>query len=372
MKKIISIFILSIIVISCNNNDDEAPKSNYDRSALLTNWANNIIVPSFVNYQSKLQVLVTDVTAFNTNANISNLKSVRDSWLDAYKAYQYVSMFNIGKAEELLIKETSNTYPTDVILIEQNLKSESYNLNILTNKEAQRATQGFPAIDYLINGLASNDQDIVGFYTTNTNAIKYKKYLLVLANQLKTISDKIVIDWNSGYKTSYIANNGTSVTSAVNETVNEFVKNLEKDIRTGKISNPAGIFSAGVVKPLIVEGFYKNDVSKILLTAALKASQDFFNGKNFETNSTGESLKSYLDFLNSGGNQKLSDVINNQFVPIFSSVNALNNSFSIQVNTDNSKMLATENALQQNVVYTKIDMMQALNISRDYVDGDGD
>jgi len=35
-------------------------------------------------------------------------------------------------------------------------------------------------------------------------------------------------------------------------------------------------------------------------------------------------------------------------------------------------MLAAYDALQQNVVYVKLDMMQALNITIDYVDGDGD
>ena len=35
-------------------------------------------------------------------------------------------------------------------------------------------------------------------------------------------------------------------------------------------------------------------------------------------------------------------------------------------------MITAYNTLQQNVVYTKLDMMQALNITIDYVDGDGD
>ncbi len=35
-------------------------------------------------------------------------------------------------------------------------------------------------------------------------------------------------------------------------------------------------------------------------------------------------------------------------------------------------MLAAYDVLQQNVVYIKLDMMQALNITIDYVDGDGD
>jgi hypothetical protein len=35
-------------------------------------------------------------------------------------------------------------------------------------------------------------------------------------------------------------------------------------------------------------------------------------------------------------------------------------------------MILAYDALQQNVVYFKLDMMQALNITVDYIDSDGD
>ena len=370
MKKIIAIFTLLIVGFACSENEDEsAPENNYDRTALLTNWADNIIVPSFVNYQSKLQVLGADVNTFNTTPNISNLQLVRTSWLEAYKAYQYVSMYNFGKAEEVYIKESANTYPTNTTGINANITAGNYNLSLIS----QFDKQGFPALDYLINGLDNNDAAIVGFYDTNANATNYKQYLLAISNKLLANANSIVTDWNSGYKTRYIENNGTSVTSAVNFTTNNYVKNLEKDIRTGKLGIPAGVFSSGVLYANKVEGFYKNDISKVLLTEAIKATQDFFNGKHFNSSTTGPSLKGYLDFLNTVRNgQKLSDIINNQYAAIFTVNNQLNNSFSTQVTSDNTKMILAYDALQKNVVYTKLDMMQALNISIDYVDGDGD
>jgi hypothetical protein len=35
-------------------------------------------------------------------------------------------------------------------------------------------------------------------------------------------------------------------------------------------------------------------------------------------------------------------------------------------------MILAYDALQQNVIYTKLDMMQALNITIDYIDSDGE
>lgn len=368
MKKIFAIFSLLIIVFACSK-DEETIEPNYDKTALLTNWANNIIVPSFENYQSKIQILVDAVATFEITKSEQNLQNIRSAWFEAYKAYQYVSMYNFGKAESVYLKESSNTYPTNVVGIKDNIVKGTANLSMIS----QFDKQGFPALDYMINGLAASEVSILDFYKTDENATKYLQYLKLLSSRLKFIADTIVNDWNSGYKASYIANNGTSVTGSLNVTTNNFVKNLEKDIRTGKIGIPAGKFSDGNLLPSNVEGFYKNDISKVLLIEAIKASQDFFNGKHFNSSTTGESLKSYLDFVNSNrNNQKLSDIINNQFTPIFTAINALNNSFSVQVTTDNSKMLMANDVLQQNVVYTKLDMMQALNISIDYVDSDGD
>ncbi|RTY95363.1 imelysin family protein [Flavobacterium sp. GT3R68] len=371
MKKILLILSLIVLVVACSSNEggNNTDGDNYDRTALLNNWADNIIVPSYVNYQTKVQTLATDTNTFVTTPTEANLQTVRTSWLEAYKSYQYISMYNLGKAEEINLTMASNTYPTSVTGIESNISSGSYNLALLS----QFNKQGFPALDYLINGLGTTDALIVEFYTTNANAAKYKQYLTDVGDKLKTNIDTVVTDWNSGFRNSYVANNGNSVSSSVNRTINLFVKNFENDIRTLKIGYPAGIFSTGVKYPESVEAYYKNDVSKELLNVSIKASQDFFNGKHFNSTATGEGLKTYLDYINAVRNgQKLSDIINNQFTTIFTVNTALANSFSEQVITDNSKIIAAYDALQQNVIFTKLDMMQALNITIDYVDGDGD
>ena len=53
-------------------------------------------------------------------------------------------------------------------------------------------------------------------------------------------------------------------------------------------------------------------------------------------------------------------------------ISELNTNFSEQVNQENLKMLITYDVIQANVVFLKVDMLQVLNISVDYVDADGD
>lgn len=360
------------VFIACSSDSDSitiGSGDNYDRTAMLTNWADNIIMPRYVDYQSKVETLNTAASDFATTPNQINLENLRTSWEQAYIAYQYVGMFGIGKAEEINFVSCTNIYPTNAAGIETNIASGAYDFSLLS----QYDKQGFPALDYMINGLANTDGAILEFYTTNTNATNYKQYVTDLTNRLKINIDAIIANWNGNYRNAFIASNGNSVSSSVNKLVNAFVKYYERDIRAGKVGIPAGIYSNGTLYPEKVEAYYKNSFSKELLNEAVQSAQDFFNGKHFNGTTEGESLKSYLNFLNAVRNgQNLSTIINSQFTTINATNAVLSNSFSEQVNTNNNAMISSFDALQQNVVYFKLDMMQALNITVDYVDADGD
>lgn len=371
MKKLIVLVGLVAFMSACSSSDKNGSSGgdSFNRTALLTHWADNIIMPAYQNYNGKLNALATDATAFSNSPTQDKLATLRTSWLEAYKAYQQVMLFNIGKASDINFKEAADTYPTDVIGIEQNIASGNYNLELFS----QYTKQGFPALDYLLNGLGTTDAEIVLFYTSNVKASAYKQYVLSLVAALSSKSNLILSDWNGSYRNTFIASNGTAVSSSTSKMTNIFVKNFEKDIRSGKIGIPAGVFSNGTKFPEKVEGYYKKDLSKTLLNVAIHSQQDFFNGKAFNGTTTGPSLKSYLDEVNAVRNgQNLSDIINNQFTAIYSKNATLNDNFSLQITTDNAKMLEAYDALQQNVIYFKLDMMQALNITIDYVDGDGD
>ncbi|QEE49802.1 imelysin family protein [Flavobacterium alkalisoli] len=366
MKKVFAIVILAVVAFACSSNDNEGVNNsqNYDRTAILTNWADNIIIPAYQNYNDKVSELYTKTTDFTQNPDETKLNELRTAWLSAYEAYQYVAMYDFGKASILYLKQSANTYPTDVAGIENNITTGSYNLDT----QIQFSRQGFPGIDYLINGLG-DDAETVAYYSNTAAA----DYLTAITAQLKSIAEQVTNDWNGTYRNTFVNNNGTSVTSSVNVTTNNFVRNFEKDVRSGKVGIPAGIFSNGITYADKVEAYYKNNVSKMLLNAGIKAQQDFFNGKAFNSTATGPSLKSALDGVNAVRNgENLSTIINNQFAAIYTANNQLSESLSQQVTTDNNKMLNAYDAMQQNVIYIKLDMMQALNITIDYVDGDGD
>jgi len=142
----------------------------------------------------------------------------------------------------------------------------------------------------------------------------------------------------------------------------------ETFLRSGKIGYPAGAFT-GTPSPINVEAYYSADLSKKLYLQAIKTTQDFFNGKYFNSSNTGMSYKQYLEFLD---RSDLADDILSQFGTINSQAINLNDSFKSQVETNNTLMLVAFDELQKEVVLLKLDMVQALSISINYVDSDGD
>lgn len=365
MKRVLGLVIVSILLWGCSNsdNDPDGVEDTFDRAAMLANWADNIIIPAYQAYVSALGDLKTASDNFIATTDETNLATLRAEWIEAYTAWQYVSMFEIGPAEAVTLRNFTNIYPADVQGIDDNIAQGGYNLTLpSTNDE-----QGFPALDYLINGLFDADANIVAAFSTD-----HETYLDDVISRLVELSTGVLNEWTSTYRSSFVNNSGSTATSAVNKMVNDYMFYYEKSLRAGKVGIPAGVFSSSPLNDR-VEAFHHGEVSKALLLAALNATQDFFNGKHFGASATGESLNSYLDFLNTiREGEDLAGLINGQFNAARNAINSLSNNLSDQVTSNNSMMLQAYDQLQMNVVLMKVDMFQALNIQVDFVDADGD
>lgn len=368
--KIFSFLLATLfLIVSCTNNGPSGPNADdFNREAILVNWADNIIIPAFTDLSKSTGQLHADATFFTETPTVQNLQALRDSWRNAYLTFQQVSMFETGKAMEVRFRDNLNIYPTDTTEIKENVRSASYNLELPSLNDSQ----GFPALDYLLNGLAENESEILSYYTTNTNAEEYKTYLTDLTFRIDSLTGKVLNNWTSSYRDEFVANSGNGANSSIDMMVNDYILYIEKYLRAGKIGIPAGVFSGSPLSSH-VEGFYDAEISKALFMESLNAAQNFFNGRHYGSNETGESLAFYLTFLNTmKQGTDLTSLINAQFDTVNTQAQKLNANLVQQIRTDNSLMLSTYDRLQMNVVYLKVDMLQALNINVDYVDADGD
>ncbi|TXD84250.1 imelysin family protein [Subsaximicrobium wynnwilliamsii] len=369
-KSLLAFFTLSLL-LGCSSSDEGdsgSQNDGFDRQVMLSNWADNIIIPAYQDLNADLMDLSAQKEAFVNSPNQANLETLRASWLSAYKTWQYLEMFTSGKAEETNYVFQMNVYPTNVDDIEANIASGNYDLSNPNNNDAV----GFPALDYLLFGLAETDAQILNAYTSNTKAEANKTYLSDVVNQMQSLTATVLNDWTGTYRDAFVNSTGNTATSATNKMTNDFIFYYEKGLRANKIGIPAGVFSAAPLSSK-VEAFYNEEISKTLALEGLNAVQDFFNGKAYNSNATSGSFKAYLEYLNTINNgEDVSALINSQFNAARTKIESLDNNFVQQVETDNTQMTEAFDALQKVVVLLKIDMVQAMSIRLDYADSDGD
>jgi hypothetical protein len=349
--------------VSDNNNQS---KNEFDRSSMLSFWADRIILPSMVSFENELNVFNENVANFTANPNANNLALLRDQWLTTYKSWQYVEMFDLGVAEEIYFKNRINIFPANVQRIESNISNQEFNLD----ESANFAAQGFTALDYLLFGVEQEDDAILTKYSETSS--NYGDYLIQVTAKMQELTVLVKAQWEGNYRDSFVQSTDNTATSSINMMLNDFVYYFEKGYRAHKFGIPAGVFSGGPL-PNTIEAYHGEMYSKILSLEATNAIENFFNGVAYNDPETlGPSIKDYLDFVESGSAEKLSERINEKLQGGRIKINELNPSFIKQIEENTTIMLLTYDAIQSAVILFKVDMLQKLNVSVDYADADGD
>ena len=359
-KKISLLSLISVaLFIGCSDDSTTSQTVWEQKSQMLTNWADNFIIPNYQNLSNKLSELETSVADFNANPNTETLEATRVLWLEAYKSWQHVEMFNIGPAEQTYYHLKMNVYPASTENIDALIASG--NFSNLDNAPYYSA-QGFPAMDYLLFGVAEDDTSLVNLYNSNSN---YTNYLTEIMDRMVSNTNYVKSEWSS-YRSGFIASVENTAASSANKMTNDFIYYYEKGFRANKFGIPVGIFSGGNIFPEKVEAYHNENVSKLLALEAIDAIKSFFNGNG------NPSLKQFLDNFATEEMLNLSSDINAQLDLGKSSIDGLDSNFVNQLNNDFSGMAVTYDNIQAGTVLLKTDMLSVLQIATDYVDADGD
>lgn len=364
---------LILVIASCSsggNGGDGPEPVSFDRGLMLENWADNIIIPAYQDFTLHVASLKTAADDFTATPSEATLLELRTQFTDAYKAWQNVSMFEIGPAEQLDFRLNLNTFPTDANEIETNISSGSYDLSLISNRNAK----GFPALDYLLFGTGSTSTEVVSKFSDAPNNTLYLNYLNDVIADIDNLTGQVVSQWQGAYRDTFVNNSGSSASASVDRFVNDYIFYLERFLRAGKMGIPLGVFSTEKL-PTHVESLYNKELSNELFLIGLDALQDFFNGKAFASSQQGSSLKSYLDALEAKrNNSNLSTVINVQFTSARSAVSALSGNFYEEITASEvpTQMLLAYDEVQKLVPLLKVDMVSAMSINIDFQDADGD
>ncbi len=368
------LYIISLLLIlstyGCDEDKKDNPETRHTHKELLKNWANNIILPAYENYQSKTNELVASSIAFDSDKTEANFNQLKTDWFEAYNAFQKVLMFDFQHAENVFLTQMANTYPTSPEGIEDNItliangKADEISW-APTSFATQQIYQGFPALDYLL----FEDMHTLDYYQTEQGK-HASTYILKLAKTLQKNIGIVVENWKK-HKDTYINNTDNSVAGAYNATINAFIYGYEKEIRASKVGYAAGAIpnQQGNPAPNVIEAYYKGDVSKELLRTALKSSRNFFNGKHFSGEGEGVSLASMLNDMDK---KELVNAINSQYDIIDNKIDNLPSDLKELAVNDTETLRDLYDAIQVNVANFKTQMVSALSVTIGYQDTDGD
>ncbi|MGB3799730.1 MAG: imelysin family protein [Lewinella sp.] len=336
---------LPLIFLACDPQaeDDPGITDTFDREEMLAHWADNVISPAIAEYMAALGHLDMAAIRYQADPTPSALDSVKVEFERSYLAWQRADLFAFRGAEASNLRERANTYPVDTV-------------RLLTETDARYQLpstfdiQGFPALDYLLYG--------------TPDPAAHRDRIARLVGELTGPATSFHQAWRDQSRDNYVESAGSSATASVDRTVNDYILWYEKYLRAGKIGIPAGVFSSDPM-PMLAEAPYHGGLSKELFLESLDAAESFFT--------TSPGLKDYLDVLGvERDGQLLSERIVAGFADARAAAAPLDDDLATQVETDNTAMLQLYDALQRNVILLKVDMLQALNISVDYVDADGD
>lgn len=356
---------LVCLLVSCGENGSEItnPDEIVDlaelRQEIATHITNDLIFPAYQELSSKSKSLKEAATAFAQNPNPDNLDNLKTAHRESWINWQKTSLYYFGPTVNNGLRAGLNTYPTDADKIETNITSGDYQIGSIANQDAE----GLPALDYLLNGMEETTP--LSDFTEARLA-----YICALAsavhNQVMVAED----DWSNGAFIEFFTGTdatGTDVGSALGLIVNGIDLHFQRFVRDGKIAIPAGLRSAGVVRPQSVEVRYGRYSTQLLKTS-LQAYRDYFNGTSL-TRNDGPSILAYLRQIDQ---PDLADQIDNHFTILLDKVDQLDSSIVQQIETDNEALIQVFLSMQDLVAIFKSDMASVMGISITNQDNDGD
>jgi len=380
---IFSVSFLIVLLVSCSKEGETVPAPNPPttdtptepevdltdlRKKIAVNVSDGLIIPAYDQLALEVDLLATTTQNFIEAPNEETLQTAQTALKDSWLAWQGAAIYLFGPAETVSLRKSLNTYPTDAHQIETNIQSGEYTLSSLANQ----AAIGFPAIDYLLNGLGDDPSSIVSFYAHDEGSAGRGHYLLQLIGDIQTRVDNTLNEWkkDKGDYTSRFSEAdalGLDVGSSLSLLVNSMDFHFQRFVRDGKVAIPTGIRSAGVPRPKAIEAYY-GAYSTTLLMESLSTYHDLFLG----INSLGEDKEGLYDYLVAISAKDLADDMLTQFETTYTKAQLLTDPLNQQIEDDIDKMTGVFIEMQKLVVFFKSDMASIMGISITNQDNDGD
>lgn len=343
--------------------EDNTPK--YDRAALATQLADGLIRPRYDRALQSAERLDAHVDAFAADPSLAGLDSLQAALHDLRHAWLWVSAFEFGPGATYYLRQAINTFPADANQIEANMSAGNWDLDLAQNADAR----GLPALDYLLHGSGADDAAILARFTAPADSAMRILGLRSLVDDVQGLLQSAVTGWGS-YRSTFIANTGTDVSSATSLIVNQFNLDLEQ-LKNVRIGIPLGKSTLGQPVLANVESRY-GGYSVALAITQLRALRDLFQGKTI-AGIDGYGLDDALLAVEAQRDGRpLKDVIFEAIDSAIAALQAVPDPLESTITSNPALVNTAYTQLQRLIVFTKTDMPSSLGILITYTDNDGD
>lgn len=361
---------LCVLIQGCVKDEELVNCADFNRSELLSNWADNLIVPTYGQLVEQLEALDNSLATLQSSPSVEQLDLTRLAYVEARGTWQQAAFFDFGPAASHGLLAACHVYPCNTEHILANASANDINLSAASNV----AAGGFEGLDFLLFGAELSDEDVLALLTDNNGAPLIAYAQLIGAHMLQK-ARAVSEAWNanSGYREVYVTATGTDVGSSLGLTLNAFNRVFEEHVRKNKLGLPSGAMTFTMTPlPDHVEGYYSRTYSLSFLTQSVEASQRMFEGSSF-IGDKGLGIDDYLDALGAKHAEVLlSEKIAEQLNLALDATLALDGPLASTVESNQALCLETYAEIQQAVVLCKVDLMSALGILVTYQDNDGD
>jgi predicted lipoprotein len=345
-----------------NKKKPEETTEPFDKEAMLTNMADNVILPNYTAFKKSFDSLVTAYATFKTSGLQSDFQDLKQKLHAAYFTYQRIDLFEFGPAENVILRMNFNVFPTDTVQIKSNINSGTYDLGSASNFDAK----GLPALDYLFYGKNQTELSVIQSFTASANK---RQYVTDLLNDMSSKINSVINSWSS-YRAAFISSQGTDVGSSIGYLVNQI--NYELDyLKNAKVGIPLGKKTLGVQEPTKCEVYYGGQSVQYAMETLYSIENAYLGRKINGANGPG--FDDYLDHIKAEYNGgPLNGAIIQQFEIAKSKLAAVQNPLSTQVMSNPAQVDAAYIELVKLLVLLKTDMPSQLGVVITYQDGDGD
>lgn len=366
------------LITACKKADDSGGNSGggdivngFDKTAMLRQYADSLIIPGYSTLKLDLQMLGTATNAFVGAPSGGTQQAALVAYRKAYLSYERVAAFQFGPAENSLLDLYLNfsggldySFNTAGALTGFSVDTAAIDSFISlgalpTFTQVTRSSfysQGYGALGYLLFG-----KNAISELQKSAPASRVS-YIDAVTNRMMELVDGVLNHWNGTYRAEFIANTKTNVGSPIGNLVNQFA--YQMDVLKGpRIGWPFGKQSNGQVFATKTEGFHAG-ISVALAVENLSALKS-----TFMAGASGKGISGYLVALNQS--QLNTDVLA-QFDLAIARLQAIPDPLSASLTGNAPAVDAAYKEVQKLLTLLKTDVASATAVQITFMDNDGD